>query len=331
MRFLVYLSLFLACFVIVLGAYTRLTDAGLGCPDWPGCYGFFSVPQGSDIAIAEQAYPERPLEPDKAWNEMIHRYLASSLGFSILLLTYFTFKLKQQRFYFHSSLLLILVCFQGALGMWTVTMNLMPIIVMGHLLGGFTIFSLLCLMAFRLGHYQIRIHLYRQNRIFVLSCLCLVFVFLQIALGGWTSANYAALVCTELPICEDGWLELYQYQQAFSPISPVADNYEFGVLDFAARVTIHSSHRIGAMVVTAIVLIFLAYLFHAANCKVSHRVAWLISLLLITQIALGVSNIVFLLPLSVAVAHNFVALLLLVSFVFVIYSIKYRTGEHGYG
>lgn len=321
MKTLVKVSLILTLFVIILGAYTRLTDSGLGCPDWPGCYGHMVVPKtDSAISQAEAAFPERPLESRKAWIEMIHRYFAGALGLFILAI--FVVALKNRQ---HSGpvklpfLILLFVIFQAALGMWTVTMNLLPVVVMGHLLGGFTILSLLFLLYLRLDPYRIPGGDPRVRQFGKYALLGLVILVAQIALGGWTSANYAALACTELPICEGNWYEKLNFSGAFSV--PEADNYEFGAHPYDERMTMHIVHRIGALV-TFVYLSWLAIRLYTA--AISDRIknqAVLMTALLGVQIALGVSNVVFSLPVAVAVAHNAVAALLLLSLILINYTL----------
>lgn len=303
--------------VIVLGAYTRLTHAGLGCPDWPGCYGFLSVPTAEvDVNKAELAFPDRPVEAHKAWNEMIHRYFAGSLGLIILAIFILSIKAKQRLLL--PSILLATVTLQAVLGMLTVTMNLMPLIVMGHLLGGFTTFAILFILTIQLRRRlypawlenskfssSSKLHLAIKSTIFV--------VILQIALGGWTAANYSAVACLELPICEDGWQQRFDLGQALS-IPTGHANYEFGVFPYEARMSIHILHRFGAIAVTFMCLVLLVMLLkrdHRANRKIAIG----ISGLLLLQILLGVSNVVFHLPLAVAVMHNFVAVCLLLSLI----------------
>ena len=322
MKKLVLASIFLALLVIVLGAYTRLTDAGLGCPDWPGCYGTLVVPQSEDlIERANQAFPERPVEAEKAWNEMIHRYFAAGLGFFILVifLTALTKKMRGNQVPIKLPfLLLVLVCFQGALGMWTVTLNLLPVVVMGHLLGGFTVLSCLFLLYLRLTPYripggdsQIR-HYAKFGAIGIAILVC------QIALGGWTSANYASMACTELPICEGNWFSNLDIAGAFSV--PHAENYEFGVHDYQERATMHVMHRIGA-IITFIYLCWLAIsLYKRSSSGLVKRLATMMTLVLGVQVVLGVSNVVFSLPLTVAVLHNAVAACLLLVMVLLTYT-----------
>ncbi|MDF2179252.1 COX15/CtaA family protein [Aliiglaciecola sp. CAU 1673] len=321
MRKLVLSALVLALVVIMLGAYTRLTDAGLGCPDWPGCYGFLSVPkQDHHIAQAQEAFPERPLEAHKAWNEMIHRYFAGTLGLVILVIALLSLKktvaprpLKLPLF------LLLLVIFQAALGMWTVTMNLMPLVVMGHLLGGFSILACLFLLYLRLTPYRIPGGDIRLRR-FCRFALVGVFILVgQIALGGWVSANYAALACTELPLCQTGWSDRLDFAGAFSLVE--ANSYEFGTHDYDERMTMHIVHRIGALITFAYLAWLALRLYSTAAAPLLRNLSVLLLVVLTTQVSLGVANVLFSLPLAVAVAHNAVAALLLLVLVMINYSL----------
>jgi cytochrome c oxidase assembly protein subunit 15 len=321
MKKLVLISIILAMVVIVLGAYARLTDAGLGCPDWPGCYGHLSFSKTTEnIEVAQQAFPERPFEEHKAWNEMIHRYFASALGFIILVI--FVSSLFRRSFNKPIKLplfLVFLVCFQGALGMWTVTLNLMPAVVMGHLLGGFTVLSGLFLLYLRLTPYRIPGGDPRLRHYAKYALLGIVILTGQIALGGWTSANYAALACTELPICEGAWYERLDFAGAFS--IPVAENYEFGAHDYDERMTMHVVHRIGALI-TFLYLCWLGIrLYAAASSSLIKTLSILMILVLGVQIILGVSNVVFSLPIIVAVMHNAVAACLLLVLVALSYTL----------
>lgn len=325
MKKLAFTGIILAFVVIVLGAYTRLTDAGLGCPDWPGCYGYLTVPQTEQqIELAEQAYPERPVESQKAWNEMIHRYFAGTLGLLILAIFISSFLNRAYHKPFKLPLLLlILVIFQGALGMWTVTMNLLPVVVMGHLLGGFSVLACLFLLYLRLTPYRIPggdPHVIGIGKYCALGIAILVG---QIALGGWTSANYAALACTEMPICEGNWFERLDVTGAFSV--PEAQNYEFGVHNYEQRMTMHIAHRIGA-IVTFIYLSWLALkLYTSAVSRLIKKLSVILMLVLSAQVLLGVSNVVFSLPIAVAVMHNGVAAGLLLIMVMLCYTLYRKT------
>lgn len=308
LRMLVSMAIVLAMLVIVLGAYTRLTDAGLGCPDWPGCYGFLKVPQHeTHVAIAEARFPERPVEPHKAWNEMVHRYFAGTLGLLIAAIFFLSWRL-QQKITVLPTALLALVLFQAALGMWTVTLNLFPLVVMGHLLGGFSLLALLMLYRWQLSK-QLRPELlqYQAPASLARAGWLVLFILLgQIALGGWTSANYAAMACVELPICHSGWQQQLNFPEAFD-LHLGHDNYEFGVMSAEARQTIHISHRIGAVLTLLAVGWFALRLWQQRQQIGMARLPMLLGALLLLQFSLGVANIWWLLPLGNAVAHNFVA------------------------
>lgn len=324
LRRLVLISILLAVVVVGLGAYARLTHAGLGCPDWPGCYGLIDVPQTSaQITEAEQAFPERPVEPQKAWNEMIHRYFAGSLGLFILAIALLSLKYRNNGApVFLPLMLLLLVTFQAALGMWTVTMMLMPIIVMSHLLGGFTTLCLLFLLYLRLSPYRVPGGDQAVRKYGVFGMVGIGILTAQIALGGWTSSNYAALVCVELPICQSGWLEQITFEDSFDLIPPERESYEFGYLPHADRVTIHVMHRIGA-ILTSVYLFWLAFMiFSKAHTRFFKQCALSLAGVLSVQVALGISNIWFHLPLSVAVSHNVVAVCLMVVLITLTYSLK---------
>lgn len=326
MRALVRFSVFLAFCVIVLGAFTRLTESGLGCPDWPGCYGFLSVPSEAEhIAQAESLYPESPVQAHKAWYEMIHRYFAGTLGIFILLIALTAWFKRRQPTHKPTpvklpTFLLLLVVFQAALGMWTVTMNLQPLIVMGHLLGGFTIVSLLLLLYLRLAPYRVGGGDPELRRYRGLALFALLVVFFQIALGGWVAANYAAVACTELPFCEGNWSANLDFAGAYS--IPEAETYQYGAHDYNDRMTMHVVHRVGAIITTLVVAWLLFKCWRKAVSGFFRKSLFVIALLLILQIALGISNVVFGLPLWVAVSHNAVGALLLLSLVALNYNLS---------
>lgn len=300
-------TLILAVLVVGLGAFTRLTEAGLGCPDWPGCYGHLGVPDsGTAQSVAMLRFPDAPLDVTKAWNEMLHRYVAGTLALAIFALTWISWRRSDYRALRPmTTLLSVVVVMQAALGMWTVTLSLMPVVVIAHLLGGFTTVCLLAWLAVLAGAIKLPVMQISPPARRVGS-MAVVAVIIQIGLGGWTSANYAATVCTQLPICESPWWQLFT-PSAFNPISPHSETYQFGVLNHAERVTIHATHRLGAMVVTALVLAWAWMLWRAG----ARALAMAVSGVLAIQITLGVTNVVALLPLSVAVAHNLGGLSLL--------------------
>ncbi|MCU7797267.1 MAG: COX15/CtaA family protein, partial [Candidatus Thiodiazotropha sp. (ex Myrtea spinifera)] len=240
----------LAFSVVLVGAYVRLSDAGLGCPDWPGCYGELVVPVQATTFQQDNNDYSRPLHVGKAWKEMIHRYLAGSLGIFILslaILAWLNRKSTAQPLLL-PTLLLLLVILQAALGMWTVTLLVKPAIVTAHLLGGFATFVLLWLLALKLRPVD-SLHTLSTSlltRRFIL--LSLFVLIIQITLGGWTSTNYAALGCSEFPTCYDGqWWPDMDFKEAFVIWRGLGVNYEFGVLENDARSAIHMTHRIGAL------------------------------------------------------------------------------------
>ena len=326
MRKLVKFSLVFCFIVIVLGAFTRLTDAGLGCPDWPGCYGFLKVPLSeARQAVAVEAFPDAPLDIQKAWNEMIHRYAAGTLGFLVLAIAIVAIRRRKKAETHHQPFklpifLLILICWQAALGMWTVTMMLQPVIVMLHLMGGFTTFALLYLLYLRETPYRVPGGDSALRKLRDLAAFSLIAVICQIALGGWVAANYAALACTELPVCEGDWISRLDFAGAFT--LPAAETYEFGVHNYDQRMTMHVLHRIGAIVTTLVLGVLLYKLWAQAQTQVFKNAAFVITALLVVQLALGVSNVVFSLPLAVAVAHNAVGALLLISLVGLNYNLS---------
>ena len=319
------ITIALAFVVVVLGAYTRLSDAGLGCPDWPGCYGNISVPEAqADIDSSNKAFAARPLEPAKAWKEMIHRYAAGSLGLLIFILAIISWRSRSRRIKQRilPLVLALLVVFQALLGMWTVTLLLKPIIVMGHLLGGMTILLLLTWFYMK-QRYQVSGADIRKIRpLYVWVLMCLAVVYLQISLGGWTSANYAALICPDFPLCQGQWWPSMDFHNGFIPWRGLGTNYEYGVLGPAARTAVHMSHRIGALVT----LLFVGAVALKAALGPDRRMGragLALLLVLIAQVCLGISNVLLTLPIGVAVAHNAVAALLLVSTGALLFHSKY--------
>ena len=312
----IHLATVLALIVVVLGAWVRLTDAGLGCPDWPGCYGSLIVPdQETEAAASNAAFPERPLDSAKAWNEMIHRYAATTLGLAILLAALLAWLNRRdtKQPVILPVVLLGVVIFQGLLGMWTVTLLLKPLIVMAHLIGGLTTLSL-CFWLL-LEHYR-RPHTtaYQQRFIVKPALIALIVLIIQIALGGWTSSNYAALACPDLPTCNgEWWPENANFAEGFVLWRGLGIDYEFGVLDTPSRVAIHYTHRLGAMV-TFLLLGFVALQFARQKTTPPMRHAGQLTIVaLIAQVTIGISVVWFGLPLSVATAHNGVAALLLLA------------------
>jgi cytochrome c oxidase assembly protein subunit 15 len=306
----------LALIVVLLGAYTRLTHAGLGCPDWPGCYGFISVPKSeAQLAHAELHFPDAPVEAHKGWNEMIHRYFAGTLGLLISVLAgraWINRRHPGQPVKLPLFLLAVVIA-QAAFGMWTVTLKLWPQVVTGHLLGGFATLSLLFLLTLRLSGVLPALTVPKRLQYWATAGLLLVIG--QIALGGWVSSNYAAVACIDFPPCHGQWLPPADFANGFHLTQHIGPNYLGGQLDSDARTAIHLTHRIGALLVT-VVLLGLAWQLKAVGMT---RLAVLLLIALAAQITLGISNVLFHLPLPVAVAHNAGGAALLLTLVLVNY------------
>lgn len=307
-RRLTTVALLLCAIVVVFGAYVRLSDAGLGCPDWPGCYGHLTVPTATEhVERAQQAFPDRPVEHAKAWKEMIHRYLASTLGLLILGLAALSFRAGAPRIL--PRVLLALVVFQGLLGMWTVTWLLKPLAVTAHLLGGMTTLALLYWMWLGLRPAGTAGAPPARARLFAGVALALLAG--QIFLGGWTSSNYAALACPDLPTCQGQlWPEM-DVGEAFTLWRGLEQSYEYGVLDNRARVTIHHLHRVGALLLTTVLVLLSAWLWRRGGAW--RRDGLLIVGLVALQASIGVGLVLLQLPLALADAHNAGAALLLLA------------------
>lgn len=341
-RSLAVAALILCICVVVLGAYVRLSDAGLGCPDWPGCYGHVGVPTAPhEIARAEEKFPERPVEIPKAWKEMAHRYLASTLGLLIVVLA------LMSRFIAAAPkrlpwILTGLVIFQGVLGMWTVTWQLKPLVVTAHLLGGMCTLALLlwlylCVRRDAGGERQESVPLreLRSERHFALAMarepgadateaaptaprglrlyagIALLLLIGQIFLGGWTSTNYAALACPDLPTCHGSWWPQTDVKTAFTLWHGLGINYEYGILDAQARVTIHLFHRVGAVVVSVVLLSLGLWLWRRGSAPLWRRLGIAVVAALSLQVLIGLGIVKLQLPLWLATAHNAGAALLL--------------------
>ncbi|MHB1198552.1 MAG: COX15/CtaA family protein [Polaromonas sp.] len=307
LRVLTLLTLFLTFDLVIFGAFTRLTDSGLGCPDWPGCYGSASpVGAQTHIEAAQSAMPTGPVTPSKAWIEMIHRYLATGVGVLILTLTLSTW-LERKRVPvspWWPTVTLIWVSLQGAFGALTVTMKLFPAIVTLHLLGGLVLLALLRVQATRYAQADknsaaIATILNPNTRRFVLAAFALLW--LQIALGGWVSTNYAVLACTDFPSCQNSLWPAMDFRQGFTLWRELgAGRAAGGNISFQALTAIHYAHRLGAYLVLA-VLWALAFSLHRTTFRKQAR--WLAGLSLL-QAATGLSNVVFGWPLLAALMHT---------------------------
>ena len=312
-KLIVGIAFALCLVVVVLGAYTRLVDAGLGCPDWPGCYGFVLVPDSDEeIQVAENRFPDTPFDAEKAWPEMVHRYAASLLGLLLVVLPIVAWKAQQPLTI--PLTLAVLVILQGAFGAWTVTLKLWPQVVTAHLAGGFATLTLIWIYATKIG----LISRWRcPARLRTHALMAIAVLTLQILLGGWTSSNYAALACPDFPLCHGSLIPDMNFVEGFNIFQNVGPNYLGGIMTSEARVAIQVTHRLGA-VVTFLVIGLLALRLEGTPRTV-------VGTLLLLQIALGISNVVFSLPLLVATAHNLFAALLLLSLVSVLLNDRSRT------
>ena len=309
---LIFAATLLAFCVVILGAFVRLSDAGLGCPDWPGCYGQLSPAHAAEeIAQAQAAHPTGPVSAAKAWKEMLHRYFASSLGLLIVIIGVLAWRradtthqaTQQDRGL--PTFLIAFVILQGLFGMWTVTLKLTPWVVTTHLLGGMTTFALLVWLLQR----QCRLKPMAQRaRTKTHALIALAAVFVQIALGGWVSSNYAALACLDFPTCHGAWWPAMDFSQAFQVFRPLGMTAQGDYLSLNALTAIHWMHRLGALLILIVVGWLALRLVREPNLK---KVGIALGTLLIAQICLGIANVLLHLPLAIAVAHNGVAALLL--------------------
>ena len=309
-----------ALLVIALGAFTRLVDAGLGCPDWPGCYGHALWPdEHHEIVAANEAYPDMPVDTAKTWPEMVHRYLATGLGIFSIVLAALAVRNRRDGGPLKLPLFLLgFIILQGMFGMWTVTLKLWPQVVTGHLLGGFITFNLFWLMVLRLSDSpKVNIEKLQRSVLLKFTVLVLGLVTLQIALGGWTTSNYAAVACPDFPMCQGQWWPEFDMKQGFNIAQGLGPNYLGGLMENEARIAIHLSHRIGAIIVllAGLALTFMLY------SKGLRCLAVMVAVALGIQILLGVSNIVFHFPVWIAVAHNLGGALLAATLVFVVYAL----------
>jgi cytochrome c oxidase assembly protein subunit 15 len=299
------LTLFLTFDLIVFGAFTRLTDSGLGCPDWPGCYAS-ATPSGAhaEISAAQAQMPTGPVTHTKAWIEMIHRYLATGVGALILLLAVGTWVLRKRASLpvhpWWPTVTLVWVCVQGAFGALTVTMKLFPAIVTLHLLGGLVLLALLVKQEFayrQAAGLSVVTPLPSAARAWLLATAAAVWV--QIALGGWVSTNYAVLACTQFPTCQGSWWPAMDFAQGFEWWRPLGLTSTGEHVTFAALTAIHYTHRLAAYVVLALIAVTAWRLWTRLP-----RVARLLAALGLAQLATGLSNVVLGWPLAAALGHT---------------------------
>ena len=305
------LSGILGFVVVALGAWTRLADAGLGCPDWPGCYGFVTIPVSpEEIDIANSKFPDTPYEVAKAIPEVVHRYFAAALGFFIVCIAYLSVKSKDVPTNIRnlSVFLLAWVIMQGTFGYWTVSLKLWPQVVTTHLMSGFLTTTLLWLLYFKTKDLiESRASWNFESTTKRLFSVSIILVAIQIFLGAWTSTNYASYSCTDFPLCQGQLLPEANFKEGFNFFQSIGPNYLGGQLDHESRVAIHLTHRFGAIVVT-LFLLFTSFHLYKRNFK---TLAYGLIAFLTLQVLLGISNVIFALPLLIAVGHNLGGLLLI--------------------
>ena len=323
-RNLILAALVLTLFVVSLGAYVRLSDAGLGCPDWPGCYGKLTPIHAADAINAELAErPNGPVSHAKAWKEMVHRYAAGTLG--LLVLAIAVLSLRGQREAAGGpglpALLLGLIVFQALLGMWTVTQLLKPLVVTGHLLGGMATLSLLLWLWLRERSQSRHVYFARIDHLRGAAAWGLTLVVAQIALGGWVSTNYAALACTDFPLCQGVWMPPMDFDHGFTLHRELGETASGELLPMTALTAIHWVHRVMALIVT----LYLGWLaVRLLRSPGYARMGLMIGALLAMQVALGIGNVLLSLPIALAVTHNAGAALLLASLVLLNFRMRRR-------
>jgi cytochrome c oxidase assembly protein subunit 15 len=302
-RKLAWVTAFLTLDLIMFGAFTRLTDSGLGCPDWPGCYGHSNpLSAGEPIRAAETAQPTGPVTMTKAWIEMLHRYFAMGVGAMIIVLMGQAWLRRRRAPNAQSPWLatavFLVVCLQGAFGAWTVTLKLQPIVVTAHLLGGVTLLALLTWLALREGP-PVQCNAGAHLRPLALAALGLVLV--QIALGGWVSSNYAVLACPDFPLCQGSVLPEADFRAGFTLWRDLGKGEDGAPIPFQALVAIHWTHRMFAYLVSGMLAVLAWRAWSVAGLEKPARV---LAALLVVQFLSGLSNVVLQWPLVLAVVHS---------------------------
>lgn len=323
-RALAWFAVFYTFAVVVVGAYVRLSDAGLGCPDWPGCYGKITPHHAQDAiagAVEQQGGEHGPVSLGKAWKEMFHRYIAGGLGLVILSIAVIAWwrrrELRQSPAL--ASSVVVVVILQAALGMWTVTLLLKPVIVTLHLLGGLTTLSLLTWLALRQEAPRSISSRASSLRTWAMVALCTAVA--QIALGGWVSTNYAPLACTDFPTCHGVWLPEMDFRHGFQLIRELGMTASGDYLSNEALTAIHWTHRLGALVTTLVVGSLAWTLWRVAD---TGRLGIALAAALAAQVAIGIGNVYFSLPLPLATAHNAGAAILLLTLVVINFALRQK-------
>ena len=324
MRHLTLITLFLTFDLVLFGAFTRLTDSGLGCPDWPGCYGHASpVGASQAIATAQSAMPTGPVTLKKSWIEMIHRYLAMLVGILILTLAAFTWR-TERSLWVWPSLTLVWVCVQGTFGALTVTMKLFPLIVTLHLLGGMLLLVFLMVQLVRQRHANNHASLQAVPVwLYLLTLVCFLSVLIQTGLGAWVSSNYAVLACDTYPLCQNSWWPDMNMDKAFELWRGLGLDADGQALPFQALTAIHMVHRWHALL-PALLLLLVAAGWWQRGLKTPAR---LLSALLLLQFATGISNAVLGWPMLAALLHTGSAAALLLVLTWTLASTRARRSD----
>lgn len=311
--------------VISVGAWVRLTDAGLGCPDWPGCYGLLTPPISDlELSQAKNTYPDAIIDAGKAWREMLHRYLAGILGLYVFFTAYLTFKYSKNTSNILPIALIVLIIIQSIMGMLTVTELVKPTIVTIHLILGMSTASLMYWNGLKVVANHNIINL--NKTLILIIILCIFGLLTQIILGGWTSTNYASLACTDFPKCSNQWWpNNMDFKSGFTIFNLPNINYEGGPLEYNAKLAVHFTHRIGALILSLLFLWLFIYLFFLQDNKNIKKIGMIVMALFVAQIMLGISNIIFSLPISIAVLHTVNASALLMSMIALLYYSTYNT------
>lgn len=323
-RRLAWVTAFLTVDLIMFGSFTRLTDSGLGCPDWPGCYGHSNpLSAGEPIMQAQTAMPSGPVTVTKAWIEMLHRYLAMAVGVLVIVLTVQAWRRQTPAGERGGSrwlamVTLIWICVQGAFGALTVTLKLQPAIVTLHLLGGVVLLALLTWLALREDHVPVTV----APQVRTLAVAALIVVFVQIALGGWVSSNYAVMACPDFPLCQGELWPPMNFSEGFTGWRPLGRTADGALISFQALVAIHWAHRAFAVVV--VVAIGALALRLRRESGVSHLARGLLALLIL-QLLTGLSNVVLQWPLLLAVLHSGGAALLVAMLVAVLQRTSHKS------